>query len=183
MASDPSAERGAGGARRATVVLVLADTHVTAARLDRMPGAVLDAAASADAIVHAGDVVERAVLDELGRHAPVHAVLGNNDRTLVGELPERTEVKLGGVRIGLVHDSGRRAGRRARLERWFPDADVIIFGHSHEPVVDRSADGGPLLLNPGSPTQRRRQPAPTFAVLTIEDGRADAGLVVVPSGR
>lgn len=159
--------------------LVLADTHLTAARLDRLPDPVREAAGAVDVILHAGDIVSTAVLDDLGRYAPVHAVCGNNDHDLVGVLPERVELDLDGVAVAMVHDSGARAGRPARLRRWFPQADVVVFGHSHQPVAEWTSDGL-LLLNPGSPTQRRREPHATFALLDVVDGRvADARHVVV----
>lgn len=159
--------------------LVLADTHLTEQRVDRLPVQVRRAAEEADVILHAGDVVSAALLEELAASAPVHAVCGNNDHDLVGRLPEELELHLAGVRLAVVHDAGARAGRPARLRRRFPTAEVVVFGHSHEPVAER-VDGGPLLLNPGSPTQRRRQPHPTFALLDLDDGRVvDVGHVVV----
>ena len=99
-----------------------------------------------------------------------HAVLGNNDVTLRGSLPERTVVVLDGVRVGLVHDSGPTKGRAARVRRMFPDCDVVVFGHSHAPVDEPGLDGQ-RLFNPGSPTQRRRQPRPSFGVLDLGGGR------------
>jgi putative phosphoesterase len=125
--------------------------------------------ATADAILHAGDVVTVDLLDELSGFAPVHAVLGNNDHALVGRLPERRTVVVDGVRIGMVHDSGPTAGRPARVRRWFPDADVVVFGHSHDPVDAEGVDGQ-RLFNPGSPTERRRQPAHSLGVLEVRDG-------------
>jgi uncharacterized protein len=150
-------------------ILVVADTHLTDATLRRLPAAVTAAAEQADLILHAGDVVHAAVLEHLGRLAPVHAVCGNNDHTLVGQLPERLQLDLEGVAVAMVHDAGPRTGRAARLRRWFPDAEVVVFGHSHEPTLLRE-DHGPLLLNPGSPTRRRRQPHPTYASLELGDG-------------
>ena len=149
--------------------MLLADTHLRADRLDRLPTQVVEAAAAADAVLHAGDVVSRALLDHLGELAPVHAVCGNNDHELVGLLPERLELELAGVTVAMVHDSGARAGRPARLRRWFPEAQVVVFGHSHQPYAEQF-DGGPLLVNPGSPTQRRREPHATFALLDLGDG-------------
>ena len=159
-------------------VLVLADTHLRAGTVDRLPAAVLDAAATVDAILHAGDVVTPDLLDLLGSLAPVHAVLGNNDdAALAARLPERLEVDLSGVRIGMVHDSGATAGRPRRLRRAFPDADVVVFGHSHVPVDELGVDGQ-LLFNPGSPTQRRRQPVRTYGHLVLRDGAVAARAVV-----
>ena len=121
-------------------------------------------------VLHCGDVVEPDLLRDLAAYAPVYAVLGNNDVTLRGTLPERLVVELDGVRVGMVHDSGPTKGRAARVHRLFPDCDVVVFGHSHAPVDDPGVDGQ-WLLNPGSPTQRRMQPHPSFATLDLDDGR------------
>ena len=148
-------------------IAVLADTHLRPGGRP-LPEVVLEELAAADLILHAGDVVDGFLLDELAMFAPVHAVLGNNDHDLGGRLPPRLELDCDGVAIAMVHDSGARAGRPARMRRWFPDADVVVFGHSHEPV-DEPGVGEQRLFNPGSPTQRRRQPHPTMGRLTIED--------------
>ena len=97
---------------------------------------------------------------------PVHAVLGNNDHGLVGCLPERLELEIGGLRLAVVHDSGARVGRAGRLRRWFPQADLVVFGHSHQPV-NELGEGGQRLFNPGSPTQRRQAPVATYGWVTI----------------
>ena len=153
-------------------VLVVSDTHLGPETLDRMPPEVWDMAREADVVLHAGDVVHPAVLEELGERGPVHAVLGNNDHVLRGRLPEVLELDLGGVRVAMIHDSGATAGRGPRMQHRFPDADVVVFGHSHDPLIQRTT-GGPLLVNPGSPTQRRRQPVHTVAWLELADGRVD----------
>lgn len=158
-------------------MLVVADTHLTDRTLDRMPDEVWAMAERADVVLHAGDVLDHAVLDALGERALVHAVLGNNDRGLTEELPETLELDLAGTRVAMVHDSGARAGRHRRMARRFPDADVVVFGHSHTPLVEEEA-GGPLLVNPGSPTQRRRQPVHTVAWLTLIVGRRPEAKVV-----
>ncbi len=150
-------------------VLVLSDTHLQAATLDRLPPEVWALADAADVILHAGDVVDAALLDALAERAPTHAVLGNNDHGLGDRLPETLEIDLDGVAVAMVHDSGATAGRPARMQRRFPRADVVVFGHSHDPVVQR-VDGGPVLLNPGSPTHRRRQPVHTVAELDLAGG-------------
>jgi hypothetical protein len=147
--------------------LVVSDTHLSGATLDRMPSEVWSLADEADVVLHAGDVVDAAVLIALGERATVHAVLGNNDRGL--RLPEVLEVDLDGVRVGMIHDSGTRAGRERRMVRRFPEAQVVVFGHSHDPLVREGAEGQ-LLVNPGSPTQRRRQPVHTVATLELCDG-------------
>ncbi len=126
------------------------------------------------AVIHAGDVVERDLLDRLASIAPVHAVRGNNDLAL-DDLAEVLSVELAGVPVVVVHDAGPAAGRRARLRRAHPGARVVVFGHSHIPLVDD--DGDLLLLNPGSPTDRRGQPAFTMAVLDLGAGSVSASIV------
>lgn len=160
-------------------VLVVADTHLGAASLERMPAEVWQLAREADVVLHGGDVVEPAVLEALGERAPVHAVLGNNDHALREALQETVELEIDGVVVAMIHDAGPRAGRAARMVRRFPSADVIVFGHSHEPTLEQ-VPGGPLLVNPGSPTHRRRQPVHTVAVLELAEGAVvDANLVAV----
>jgi putative phosphoesterase len=158
--------------------LVLSDTHL-GADLTKLPPEVWAEAEAADVILHAGDVVTQHLLDALGAFAPVHAVLGNNDRSLVGRLPDRLELSLDGVPVAIVHDSGARAGRENRMRRWFPDAQVVVFGHSHQPVDAEGADGQ-RLFNPGSAMQRRRQPRRTIGLLTLSGGQiADHRIVPV----
>ena len=106
-------------------VLVVSDTHLGASSLDRMPAEVWQMAAEADVVLHAGDVVEPAVLEALAELAEVHAVLGNNDLALRGRLPEVLELSLDAVPVAMVHDSGPRAGRTGRMARRFPDAFVV----------------------------------------------------------
>lgn len=160
-------------------VVVLADTHIRRHSSRRLPPPAVTALEGADVILHAGDIVVGEVLDELRTYAPVHAVLGNNDGELAGLLPETLEVDLGGLRVGLVHDSGPRRGRPGRLRRRFPDADLVVFGHSHEPVNEAGIDGQ-WLLNPGSPTERRRQPHHTLATFDVHGGTlVDPRIMVV----
>lgn len=156
--------------------LVLADTHLTPATLDRMPAEVWAMAADADVVLHAGDVVDRSVLDALAERAPVHAVLGNNDEGRL-ELPAVVEVELDGTTVAMVHDSGPTRGRPGRMARRFPTAAVVVFGHSHDPLVAREGDG-PLLLNPGSPTHRRRQPVHTVAWLDLSPAQPPTATLV-----
>ena len=162
-----------GGGVRA---LVLSDTHLRA-DLGALSPEVWAAADEADVILHAGDVVTGDLLAALAERAPLHAVLGNNDRALVGRLPDRLEVELAGVRVAMVHDSGARSGRERRMRRWFPDADVVVFGHSHEPVDAVGADGQ-RLFNPGSAVQRRRQPRRTMGLLAFAAGEVTRHEVV-----
>lgn len=156
-------------------VLVLADTHLMSGGLERMPAEVWKLAETADLVLHAGDITDGEVLAALAERAPTHAVLGNNDRDLVDVLPTALELDLADVRVAMIHDSGATAGRGRRMARRFPAADVVVFGHSHQPVCELS-DDGLLLFNPGSPTQRRRQPVHTVGWLELADGavvRAD----------
>jgi len=150
-------------------VVVLADTHLKSG-LDGLPAHLLDSLRRADAILHAGDIGSAVALAGLRELNDLYAVLGNNDLELVGVLPEQLTVELAGVRIGLIHDSGQAAGRAARMARRFPDAHLVVFGHSHIPVNEPGV-GGQLLFNPGSPTQRRTQPNRTFGRLRLVGGR------------
>jgi putative phosphoesterase len=169
-------------------VVVLADTHVRTTtgggrRSGRpLPEAVWKALAGADAILHAGDVLDAGVLRMLRQHAPLHAVLGNNDLSLAGVLPATLVVDIAGVRIGIVHDSGQRTGRAARLRRRFPDASVVVFGHSHAPVDEEGLDGQ-LLFNPGSATQRRAQPVCSFGELRLARGSVLDHRIIPLDGR
>ena len=153
-------------------VLVLADTHLGPGQGGRLVELLGGQLARADAILHAGDITDASVLGDLAAFAPVHAVLGNNDHGVA--LPERRTVELGGCVVAMVHDSGQAGGRAPRLRRWFPDADVVVFGHSHLPwnEVDTRSDGHVQHhLNPGSATQRRRAPRCTIAWLELDAGQ------------
>jgi putative phosphoesterase len=152
-------------------VVVLADTHVRdGGKGPRLGERAWAEVRTADVILHAGDVVEPGLLAELRALAPTHAVLGNNDDALARVLPESLVLDLGGVEVGMVHDSGARAGREGRLRRRFPTADVVVFGHSHIPWNEEGLEGQ-LLFNPGSATQRRAQPHRTLGVLELAGGR------------
>ncbi|HVL32968.1 MAG TPA: metallophosphoesterase family protein [Actinomycetota bacterium] len=149
---------------------VLADTHITRTGSRALTPALHRALEGSDAILHAGDIVVGEVLEDLARIAPVHAVLGNNDEdALRAQLPEHLELTLGETKIGMVHDSGQRAGRDRRLQRLFPDCAVVVYGHSHIPDASRGVNGQ-LLFNPGSPTDKRRQPHFTVGFLDIDAG-------------
>lgn len=153
-----------------THVVVLADTHIRRSGKRKLPDAAYDHLDRADVILHAGDILVAEVLDELSGFAPVHAVLGNNDSELVGVLPDTQLLLIDGVRVGMVHDSGPASGRAGRMRRRFPDADVVVFGHSHIPWDDAGVDGQHL-FNPGSPTERRMQPNHTLGTLDLGGGR------------
>ncbi len=161
-------------------VAVVSDTH--APRFWKaMPDDVASQLRGTDVILHAGDVCEPFVLDELAAIAPVHVVAGNNDGPDVEAwgAPETLELDLDGVRVAMIHDSGPKQGRAARMRRRFPDADLVVFGHSHIPW-DTETDGQ-RLFNPGSPTDKRRQPHGTLGHLVLDAGRiVSAAIVALP---
>lgn len=161
-----------------TRVVVLADTHIRRSGSRRLPDSAYAHLDGADLVLHAGDVVVAELLDQLAGFAPVRAVLGNNDAELVGVLPETCELTVEGVRLAMVHDSGPAAGRARRMHRRFPDADVVVFGHSHIPWNEVGVDDQ-LLFNPGSPTERRGQPHHTLGVLHLDGGRVAAAAIHV----
>jgi putative phosphoesterase len=149
---------------------VLADTHAPR-YWKACPPDVARRIRGVDLILHAGDVCTAAVLDELSTFAPVRVVLGNNDGADVvawGAQPE-LELEVDGIQVAMVHDSGPAKGRAARLHRRFPAADLVVFGHSHIPWDETYL--GQRQLNPGSPTDRRRQQTGTIGLLNIEHGR------------
>ncbi len=153
------------------VSLVLtADTHVPRRSRD-LPHSLWTAIDAADVVVHAGDWVSADLLDRLeARSKRLVGVYGNNDGpSLRARLPEVARVELDGVRIGVVHETGDAKGREARCSARYPDLDVLVFGHSHIPW-DTVADTGLRLLNPGSPTDRRRQPTFTWMTAEVADG-------------
>ena len=158
-------------------VVVLADTHAPR-RWRACPPRVARHLRRADLILHAGDVCTASVLAELAEYAPVAAVIGNNDGPDVAEwgAAETAELDLDGLSVAMVHDSGAAAGRLARLRRRFPRADLVVFGHSHIPL-DESASGL-RIFNPGSPTDRRRQPHGTLGVLEIDSGHLASAAIV-----
>jgi uncharacterized protein len=151
-------------------LLLIADTHVPKRARD-LPQRVWDEVAEADVVVHAGDWVAPSLLDELEAKATrLVACWGNNDGDeLRARLPERADVTLDGVRFTVVHETGGAAGRDARMANQYPDTDVLVFGHSHIPW-DTTASTGLRLLNPGSPTDRRRQPFCTYMTAVVEAG-------------
>jgi len=157
------------------LAVVLADTHIPR-RARVLPEGVVCCLRRAELVLHAGDLIEASLFEELAFYAPVRAVKGNVDLPEV-HLPETLEFNFGGARIAMIHDSGRKEGRRRRLARRFPEARVIVFGHSHIPFLED--EDGLLLLNPGSPTDKRRQPRHTLALLRAEGGDVRAEIVVL----
>jgi putative phosphoesterase len=160
------------------LVAVISDTHLPRGGR-RLPDACLERLRSADLVLHAGDVVSEDVLEELeGLGPPVHAVHGNMDELALCErLPETCVVEVSGVRIGMTHDAGPRAGREERLVRRFPGCAAVVYGHTHEPQVGRV--GEVWILNPGSPTERRRAPSHTMLLLGVEGERIEPQLVTL----
>jgi putative phosphoesterase len=150
-------------------LLLIADTHVPRRAKD-LPATVWEAVARADVVLHAGDWITPALLDEMeGRAHRLVGCWGNNDGDeLRRRLPERADVTLEGVRFTVVHETGKTAGRDARMAAQYPDTDVLVFGHSHIPW-DTTAETGLRLLNPGSPTDRRSQPFCTYMTATAAD--------------
>ena len=157
-------------------VALISDTHLPRGAR-RIPDACLERLAASDLIIHAGDFVAAEVLGELERIGPpVAAVFGNVDSAeLRARLPVSRVVEAGGARIGLVHDGGPARGRLERLRRRFPDAHAVVFGHSHIPLHEDA--GGFQIFNPGSPTERRRQPRHTMGLARVVDGRLSFELV------
>lgn len=151
-------------------LLLIADTHVPKRARD-LPDQVWKEVARADVVIHAGDWVTVELLDELqGRAARLVGCWGNNDGPdLRSRLPERADVVLAGLRFTVVHETGAAGGREARMSRLYSDSDVLVFGHSHIPW-DTTTSTGLRLLNPGSPTDRRRAPHCTYMTATVESG-------------
>ncbi|MDW4905011.1 metallophosphoesterase [Streptomyces sp. ADMS] len=151
-------------------LLLLSDTHLPK-RARQLPAALLAELPHADVVFHAGDWVDTDTLDLLeSRCRRLIGVYGNNDGPgLRARLPEVAYADLGGLRFGVVHETGPAQGREARCAARFPDLDVLVFGHSHIPW-DTTADTGLRLLNPGSPTDRRSQPHCTYMTATVTDG-------------
>lgn len=156
-------------------LVITADTHVPRRARD-LPAPLWDAVEAADVVVHAGDWVSPDLLDVLGRRsARLLACYGNNDgEQLRARLPEVARAELDGLRVAVVHETGPRTGREARCEARFgpassEPADVLVFGHSHIPW-DTTTGSGLRLLNPGSPTDRRRQPRCTYLTASVTDG-------------
>jgi putative phosphoesterase len=152
-------------------LLIMADTHVPKRARD-LPGELWREVDTADVVFHAGDWVDVGLLDELeARARRLIGVFGNNDHGVLRErLPEVARVEIEGIRFGVVHETGPSKGRETRCSAQFPELDVLVFGHSHIPW-DTQAPNGLRLLNPGSPTDRRRQPVRTYLTASVEDAQ------------
>jgi uncharacterized protein len=160
------------------VIAVIADTHMPRGAR-RLPDACAERIAAADLLLHAGDFSTLEVLRELEAIGPrVVGVHGNvDDAGLRRMLPAERVVEAGGARIAMIHDAGPRRGRLERMRIRFGErADVVVFGHSHLPLHER-ADDGFQILNPGSPTERRRAPGHTMGLITVREGSADCELI------
>ena len=159
-------------------IAIISDTHLPRGAR-RLPAACVERLRGADLILHAGDLSTLTVLRELEGYGPVAAVHGNvDDAEVRAALPVLASIEAAGVTIAVVHDAGPAKGRLARLRRRFPDADAVVFGHSHIPLHERAADGFQI-FNPGSPTERRRSPAHTMGMASVQDGRIGFELVVL----
>jgi hypothetical protein len=163
------------------LLAVVSDTHLPRGAR-RLPDACVERMRAADLILHAGDFVTVTVLDEIeALGPPVMAVHGNVDEPAVlTRLPRARMVDAGGARIAMVHDAGAAAGRLDRMRRRFPGADAVVFGHSHIPLHETDFDAGFQIFNPGSPTDRRRQPRHTMGLCRAD--RGELGFEIVDLG-
>ena len=157
---------------------IISDTHLPRGGR-RLPPACVEQLQSADAILHAGDLSDVSVLEELeALGPPVHAVRGNVDSAaLQARLPLTRVVEAGGARIAMLHDAGPADGRLHRMRRRFPHAQAVVFGHSHIPLLESA--GGFTIFNPGSPTERRRSPQHTMGLATADHGQVTFTLVAL----
>jgi uncharacterized protein len=160
---------------------IISDTHLPRGTRS-LPAECVRQLGDADLILHAGDFIEASVLTQLeGFGPPVCAVRGNVDAAdLQARLPRTRIVEAAGARIAMVHDAGPAVGRAVRMRRRFPDADAVVFGHSHIPLHETDFDAGFQIFNPGSPTDRRRQPRHTMGLCRAE--RGDLGFEIVDLG-
>ena len=158
-------------------IAIISDTHLP--RGDRtLPAECRSRLAAADLIIHAGDLIGVGVLEQLRGFGRVAAVHGNVDGAAVRALlPDRLELTFENARLAIVHDAGPAKGRLQRLRRSFTDADAVIFGHSHIPLLERDPSSGFQIFNPGSPTDRRRQPSYTMGWAQISNGEISFEIV------
>jgi uncharacterized protein len=160
------------------LLAVISDTHLPRGAR-RLPDGCVERLAAADLILHAGDFVSAETLDQIASIGPpLAAVHGNVDSEAVRRrLPGERVVEAAGVKIGMVHDAGSARGRLERMRARFPDAQAVVYGHSHIPLHEQR--DGFQLFNPGSPTDRRREPRHTMGLAHIEDGRVSFELVAL----
>jgi putative phosphoesterase len=158
------------------LVAVIADTHLPRGGR-RLPESCVERLRGSDLILHAGDIVAGGVLAELeALGPPLRAVHGNMDEPALQDLlPDSLVAEVGGLRIAMTHDAGPRAGREERLVRRFPSCAAVVYGHTHQPQVAQMAHV--WILNPGSPTERRRAPSRTMLLLEVAGGRIEPELV------
>jgi hypothetical protein len=158
-------------------IAIISDTHMPRGHR-RLPDACVDRLRAADLIVHAGDLMRLSVLDELRELGEVVAVHGNVDDGAVRDaLPATAEFDAAGARIAVIHDAGPSRGRLARMRARFPEADAVVFGHSHIPLHERAPEDGFQIFNPGSPTERRRSPAHTMGLARVRAGAVTFELI------
>jgi putative phosphoesterase len=151
-------------------IAIISDTHMPRGHR-RLPHECVARLRAADLIVHGGDLMRLSVLEELRRLGEVVAVHGNVDDSAVrAALPATAEFDAAGARIAVIHDAGPSRGRLARMRARFPDADAVVFGHSHIPLHERAPEDGFQIFNPGSPTERRRSPAHTMGLARVHAG-------------
>jgi uncharacterized protein len=160
-------------------IAIVADTHMPRGAR-RLPESCVTRLKAADLIVHAGDFVRLSVLKQFEAYGRTVAVQGNvDDAELRALLPSRQMIDVGDLRIGVVHDAGPASGRLERLRAWFPDADGVVFGHSHIPLHERASDDFQI-FNPGSPTERRRAAQHTMGMALVDDGVLTFELIALP---
>jgi uncharacterized protein len=161
------------------ILALVGDTHLPRGRR-RLPAECVERIAGADLVIHTGDFSTVAAYEEIAAIGPeLVAVHGNVDEPALRErLPEHTEVEVAGARIGVIHDAGQRRGRLARMRRAFPEADAVIFGHSHMPLLE--SDSGFQIFNPGSPTERRRAPNRSMGEAIVAEGRIELRHLALP---
>jgi hypothetical protein len=163
---------------RIVLIAVISDTHLPRGTR-RIPDKCLERLAGADLILHAGDFMSIEALQEIQAIGPpVAAVYGNVDSEQVRRrLPAERMVEAAGAKIGMLHDAGPSRGRLERMRAWFPNAAAVVYGHSHIPLHEES--DGFQLFNPGSPTDRRRQPRHTMGLARVDDGRVSFELIAL----
>ena len=173
-----SASWGAPAYSQRVVIAVISDTHLPRGRR-RLPDGCVERIRAADLLLHAGDISAPEVLDEIEAIGPpVRAVRGNIDSApLQLRLPEELSVDAEGATVAMVHDAGPAKRRLERMRARFPDADAVVFGHSHIPLHEER--DGFQIFNPGSPTDRRRQPRHTMGLADVADGRVSFRLLAL----